>query len=92
MEIVLTESAKKELFKISKGNTQAGRQIKIFLKKLESVQNPLALSNVKKLGGESAWRFRVGDYRLKFHFVNDEITISQILEIYKIAHRREVYD
>ncbi len=44
--------------------------------------------NCKKLsGGGSRWRIRVGDYRILY-----EIDDSQkIVNIYRIAHRREVY-
>jgi len=44
--------------------------------------------NCKKLsGGGSRWRIRVGDYRILY-----EIDDSQrFVNIYRIAHRREVY-
>lgn len=42
---------------------------------------------VKKLRGESGYRIRVGDYRVLYD-IDDE---NNVLEIYSIAHRREVY-
>lgn len=44
--------------------------------------------NSKKLsGGGSKWRIRVGDYRVLY-----EIEEAQkVVNVYRIAHRREVY-
>ena len=42
---------------------------------------------VKKLRGETGYRIRVGDYRVLYD-IDDE---NNVLEIYSIAHRREVY-
>jgi mRNA interferase RelE/StbE len=46
-------------------------------------------SGVKKLKGErDYWRIRVGDYRV-IYIVNDK---ARIVDIVRVAHRREVYD
>ncbi|NTV66655.1 MAG: type II toxin-antitoxin system RelE/ParE family toxin [Chlorobaculum sp.] len=42
---------------------------------------------VKKLRCENGYRIRVGDYRILYD-IDDE---NNLLEIYSIAHRREVY-
>ena len=43
----------------------------------------------KKLVGEqTAWRIRVGDYRVIYDVLDAELTVS----IVRAAHRREVYD
>ena len=42
---------------------------------------------VKKLRGETGYRIRVGDYRVLYD-IDDE---NNVLEIYSVAHRREVY-
>ncbi|WP_291051871.1 type II toxin-antitoxin system RelE/ParE family toxin [Herbiconiux sp.] len=43
----------------------------------------------KKLVGEqTAWRIRVGDYRVIYDVLDDELVVSVV----RAAHRREVYD
>lgn len=43
----------------------------------------------KKLVGESsAWRIRIGDYRVIYDVLDDEL----IVLVVRAAHRREVYD
>lgn len=43
----------------------------------------------KKLVGEAtAWRIRVGDYRVIYDIFDDTLTVT----IVRAAHRREVYD
>ena len=43
----------------------------------------------KKLVGEqTAWRIRIGDYRVIYDLFDSELTISVV----RAAHRREVYD
>ncbi|MFL7840069.1 MAG: type II toxin-antitoxin system RelE family toxin [Candidatus Promineifilaceae bacterium] len=45
-------------------------------------------SGVKKLSGrQQEWRVRVGDYRILFEIDDDE----QLITIWRIAHRRDVY-
>lgn len=43
----------------------------------------------KKLVGEhTAWRIRIGDYRVIYDVFDTELTVSVV----RAAHRREVYD
>ncbi|MGI8947002.1 MAG: type II toxin-antitoxin system RelE family toxin [Ornithinimicrobium sp.] len=43
----------------------------------------------KKLAGErTAWRIRVGDYRVIYDVLDQELTVTVV----RAAHRREVYD
>ena len=43
----------------------------------------------KKLVGEqTAWRVRIGDYRVIYDIFDSELTVSVV----RAAHRREVYD
>lgn len=43
----------------------------------------------KKLVGErTAWRIRIGDYRVLYDVFDSELTVSVV----RAAHRREVYD
>ena len=45
------------------------------------------LPGVTKLKGSDAYRIRIGDYRIVY-LVNDP---GHIVEIVRVAHRREVY-
>lgn len=49
--------------------------------------DPFASPNVKALVGSPDRRLRVGDYRVIFRIVGDQV----IILIVRIAHRREVY-
>lgn len=43
----------------------------------------------KKLAGEqTAWRIRIGDYRVIYDVFDAELTVSVV----RAAHRREIYD
>lgn len=43
----------------------------------------------RKLTGEkTAWRIRVGDYRVIYDVIDTELTVTVV----RAAHRREVYD
>ncbi|MFG6446110.1 type II toxin-antitoxin system RelE/ParE family toxin [Microbacterium sp. P07] len=43
----------------------------------------------KKLVGEkTAWRIRVGDYRVIYDIVDDRLTVTVV----RAGHRRDVYD
>jgi mRNA interferase RelE/StbE len=42
---------------------------------------------VKKMVGVDAWRIRVGDYRVIYSIVDEQL----VVEIIKIGNRREVY-
>jgi mRNA-degrading endonuclease RelE of RelBE toxin-antitoxin system len=46
-------------------------------------------SGCKKLkGGDKHWRIRIGDYRIVYE-IDDE---AKIVDVTRIAHRREVYN
>jgi len=51
------------------------------------IDNPRPQNSKKLSGGGSKWRVRLGDYRILYE-VNDS---EKIVNIYRIAHRREVY-
>jgi mRNA interferase RelE/StbE len=45
--------------------------------------------SARKLTGEkTAWRIRVGDYRIIYDVFDTELTVTVV----RAAHRREVYD
>ena len=42
----------------------------------------------KLVGEQSAWRIRIGDYRVIYDVFDDELVVTVV----RAAHRREVYD
>ena len=106
MRYYLTNSAKKELNRIAKGDGNSASRIRLFLRKLKNEDNPKSLPNALKLSGmDNSWRFRIGDYRIESRILKIEngleiteiISIAklskkeEILEIYKIAYRQGSY-
>jgi len=76
------------------------KAIKVFLKLPRKVQinirgkllilskGPFSVSNVKRLQGvDNAYRLRMGNYRIIYLVLEQEL----IIKIIKIGHRREVY-
>ena len=84
MKIVFSESAEKQFLKL---DTAIQKQIKKFLVKLVSLDNPR--SRGKALVGDFAelWRYRVGDYRLVCDIQDENVLITVV----RIGHRKDVY-
>ena len=80
-KIYIERSAQKALSKIP---TRDQNRI------IESIQNlsdnPRP-SNTKKLTGKSAWRIRIGNYRVIYEIVDDRLIIIVI----SIGHRKDIY-
>jgi mRNA interferase RelE/StbE len=49
--------------------------------------DPRAAPNVKALQGQSAYRLRIGDWRVIYTLQDDVLTVLVI----RVAHRREAY-
>ena len=85
MEILYSEKAAKYLRKLVKTNQKLAQRI---MTKIEAyAQNPAGHFDVKVLKGKFGdfKRLRIGDYRIIF----DEE--QQVIHVYDIQHRREVY-
>ncbi len=79
--VEFTTAAAKELRRLDPG---IRRRILSGIAELE--QDPPA--GCKKLVGEStAWRIRVGDYRILYEVVDNILVVTVV----RVAHRREVY-
>ena len=80
-EIILPKSVRKNLDRLS---DEIAERIMDALEGLKSQPRP---PGCKKLGGENAWRVRVGDYRVIYE------THDRVLQVLVVAvgHRREVY-
>ena len=58
----------------------------LVLEEIPNVEDLSAIANVSKLkGDETAYRIRVGDYRIGFFMTDDAIVMSRVL------HRSEIY-
>ncbi len=80
--IEFTTAAAKELRKLDPG---IRRRILSGIAELEQDPRP---AGCKKLAGEStAWRIRVGDYRILYEVVGNILVVTVV----RVAHRREVY-
>lgn len=77
--------------------TAAARQVKTLprlardrvLEAIQDLAEEPRPRNSKKLSGEqTAWRIRVGAYRVIYDVADSELTVTVV----RAAHRREVYD
>jgi len=80
-EVFLKSSAEKELENLPE---KLHDRIVIRLAALKNNPRP---SNSKKLRGREGYRIRVGDYRILYVIEED----AKKVEVYSIAHRRDVY-
>jgi mRNA interferase RelE/StbE len=81
--VALKSSAEKELLGLS------DQMIARIFPRIEALAAEPRPPGCKKLrGGKDEWRVRVGDYRVVYT-IDDK---TQIVEVTRIAHRREVYE
>lgn len=67
-------------------NQSVGEKIANIIELIESAHSLSDLHNIKKLKGfKSAYRIRIGDYRIGIFFENNTV------EFARIAHRRDIY-
>jgi mRNA interferase RelE/StbE len=86
MKVIFSKNFKKDLLKINDNKIKA--QVKSVIIKIETVKDLNQLTNIKKLKGSiSAYRIRIGDYRLGFYFDNETVEIARFIkrnDIYKV--------
>ena len=84
MIVVVTKQFEKDVKKeLSKSNQQ---QLAGILEKLQEANSIKEVSNIKKLKGyKSAYRARMGDYRIGF------ILEGNVIKLSRIMHRSEIY-
>ena len=88
MQVVLTNSAVKELEKIAKANAKFASAIRRFLVELAQTKQPKSLPNGEKMKGyDDRYRWRVGNYRVIGLIRNKKL----IIEIIKISTREGAY-
>ena len=79
--VIIPRTVQKQLAKL---HPEITKRVETALVHLEENARP---SGSKKLRGRSAWRIRVGDYRIIYE-IEDEVLRIIIVEI---GHRRDVY-
>ena len=57
-------------------------------KNLENTSNPFIHGKALLGDLKGSWRYRIGDYRLICHIVNEEL----IILVLRIGHRKDIYD
>lgn len=75
-------SVEKDLRKVDKAQIE-----KVLAIIAELTLNPFPANSRKLVGAEKTYRVRIGDYRAVY-IVNPELSL---IEIQKIAHRKDVY-
>jgi mRNA interferase RelE/StbE len=80
-QVILPKSVQKQLDRLA---NDVARRVLNRLRELEDNPRP---TGVKKLKGRTAWRVRVGDYRIIYEIHDRELQII----IITVGHRREVY-
>jgi mRNA interferase RelE/StbE len=79
--VTFRASASKELRKLP---IAARKQVSELVDSLAHDPRP---RGVKKMVGAGAWRIRIGDYRVVYSIMDQQL----VVEIIKIGNRREVY-
>ncbi len=83
----LTDTAKKQLKKLSKKSKTDYNAVIEFLKTINNIDNPR--QNGKALQGNlrGLWRYRVGNFRIIVEIVDDKVCIL----VLEVGHRKEIY-
>ena len=80
-QVLLPGTVQKQIKKLS---ADIAKRIETALQKLEKDPRP---PGAKKLKGRDGWRVRVGDYRILYEIIDQQLCV---LVIY-VGHRRDVY-
>ena len=81
--VEFTTAAAKEIRKL---DAQIRRRILVGIAELEREPRP---PGVRKLSGyDNAWRVRIGDYRVLYEVMDDQVLVTVV----RVAHRRDVYE
>ena len=80
--ISFTRSARKELSRLDKKTVS-----RIFIKIEALAGNPFPASCRKIQGAADLWRIRVGNYRVIYQIIDQQL----IIEVVAVRHRRDAY-
>jgi mRNA interferase RelE/StbE len=85
MIVEFLKSFRKDLIRVK--SKQLKESVKNLIDEMESANSLSEIKNVKKLKGHSsAYRIRIGDYRIGVFFENG------IIELARIVHRKDIYN
>lgn len=86
MNLVFLNSFKKDVLKIT--NVKLKEQVKSVILAVEVAKSIKDLTNLKKLKGfQTAYRIRIGDYRLGLYIENENVKMARLVkrnDIYKV--------
>ncbi len=82
-EVRITKRANKELLELAE---EVAKRIFKAIYNLSTEPRPNGCKKLK--GADNEYRLRIGDYRI-LYLIEDSI---RIVEIFKIGHRRNIYD
>jgi mRNA interferase RelE/StbE len=80
-KVEFTKSAQKELDKLPQG---ASKRI---MKSINKLAGQPRSGSVRPMVGSTSWRLRVGDYRVIYDILDEEVRVL----IIKVKHRKEAY-
>ena len=84
MQVEFLNSFYKDLDSISQKSVRS--QVIRLIEQIESADNLLSFPNIKKLKGhKSAYRFRIGDYRVGFFLDGQKVQLAHVV------HRKDIY-
>lgn len=84
MKVEFTRKFSKDIDNITSASIK--QSIKSYIKTLEQANDFHEIANTKKLKGHrTAYRTRIGDYRLGFFYEKSTITLARFL------HRKDIY-
>ena len=81
-KITFKSSVEKDLRKLDKAQLE---KIMAVIQELSS--NPFPINSRKLVGSEKTYRVRVGDYRAVYIVSTSDL----VIEIQKVAHRKDIY-
>jgi len=86
MQVVFLKSFLKDINKLNDKSVK--ERLKAFIVKVESLENLKELNQLKKLKGyQTAYRFRIGDYRVGLYIEEHKVIFARIVkrnDIYKL--------
>ena len=84
MIITYKRSFEKDLLRIN--NPAVFKKVEAVVQEVKSANRLLEIPNIKKIiGHQQAYRIKIGEYRIGFYFVKDQIEFRRIL------HRKDIY-
>ncbi len=85
MTAIITDEFRKSLRKLN--NKEVNERVLEAIENIEIAQNVTEIRGLKKLKGyQTAYRIRIGDYRIGLHIFGDTVHFT------RVANRKNIYD